>query len=446
MTAAQTTLGAPVGQPPTIGVLGGAWRATVTPWGAVQQWDGLGTLDWFIAADDRWYVPADEPTVRQSLVEGAPVVETRVRIPNGDAVHRVYAVADHGGMTIVEVENDSSMPIAIAFAGAALLSQRPPADMPLQGIDLPAGTVAFPVGHRATLTVAIAHDPTTAGARSGQLPPVLSSATQVARGWLAAAERASRLLVPDTTIASCVVRDRCQLMLDGPTDVAKDPVAFLLGVADLVRMGSIAEPWMPEVVDAVAALHAHRDDPLVAAAFDAAERVCIAADERRAVKDLGKVRARVLAGGTSPTAAAGFQGFPHDGGVRSIAQLERTIASGPDLFPGGVPAEWLGQNFEVYGVPTGAASEVSFALRWHGERPAVLWECTGQAVTLTSSGAAPGWSTTERTGETLWPVPAGAVPVEIPVEMPVEMPDEMPDEVPDTNGSAGPPAEGISFN
>ncbi len=254
MTAAPTSLGAPVAQPPTIGVLGGEWRATVAPWGAVQQWDGLGTLDWFVAADDRWYVPADESTVRQSLVEGTPVVETRVRIPNGDAVQRVYAVADHGGVTIVEVENDSPMPIAVAFVGATLLSQRPPADMPLQGLDLPTGTVAFPIGHRATLTVAIAHDQTTAGARSGQLPPGLPPATQVVRGWLAAAERASRLLLPDTTMSSCVVRDRCQLMLDGPTDAVKDPVAFLLGVADLVRMGSIADPWMPEVVDAVAAL------------------------------------------------------------------------------------------------------------------------------------------------------------------------------------------------
>ncbi len=407
MTAAKTALGAPVAHPPTIGVLGGAWRATVAPWGAVQVWDGLGTLDWFIAADDRWYVPADEPTVRQSLVEGTPVVETRVRIPNGDAVHRAYVVADRGGMTIIEVENDSSMPIAIAFAGAALLSQRPPTDMPLQGIELPAGAVAFPIGHRSSITVAIAHDPTTSEARNRQLPAGLPPATQVVRGWLAAAERASRLLVPDTTMASCVVRDRCQLMLDGPAAVAKDPIAFLLGVADLVRMGSIAEPWMPEVVDAVAALAAHAGDPLVAAAFDAAERVCLGADEARAAKDLRKVRGRVLGGARVATSMPAVVD-----GVRGIAQLERAIADGGDLFPKGMPTAWLGQNFEFYGVPTGAASEVSCAIRWHGERPAVLWECTGEPVVLTSTGAAPGWSTTERTGETLWPVPAGAVPMQ----------------------------------
>jgi len=415
MTSNAAPLGTPVGAPPTIGVLGRDWRATVTPWGAVQQWDDLGTLDWFIAADDRWYVPADEPTVRQSLVEGTPVVETRVRIPNGDAVMRVFAIADHGGLAVIEVENDSPMPIAVAFAGVPVLSLRPATDMPIQGIDLPADTVAFPVGHRATITVAIAHDPTTAAAVARQLPATLATALQVSRGWLGAAERASRLLLPDTTMASCVVRDRCQLMLDGPPDPAKEPVDFLLAVSELVRMGSVAEAWMPEIVDAVASLVDHRDDPLLAGALDAAERVSRAADEQRAVKDLRKIRPKLLAtsgvdsGATSATAVLAMP--TSIAGIRDIVALERSIANGTDLFPAGVPAAWLGQNFEVYGVPAGPDAEVSFALRWHGERPAVLWECTGQPITLTSSGAAPGWRTTERTGETLWPAPAGAVPL-----------------------------------
>ncbi|MFN8020494.1 MAG: hypothetical protein U0Q03_03095 [Acidimicrobiales bacterium] len=401
MTAAPP-LGTPVGTPPTIGVLGRDWRATVTPWGAVQQWDDLGTLDWFVAADDRWHVPADEPTVRQTLDAGTPVVETRVRIPSGDAIQRVYAAADHGGITVIEVENDSPLPIAVAFAGARVLSQRPPTDMPIQGIDLPAGAVVFPIGHHATLTVGVAHDPASALARSGQLPAELPPRAQVARAWLAAAERASRLLVPDTTLASCVVRERCRLMLDGPPPAADQPIEFLLAVGDLVRMGSVAEAWIPELADAVAALPTHRDDPLLAAAIDAAARVCVAARETRAVKDLQKVRSRLGVG-------AGAVDVPAEiDDIRGIAALERSIAAGTDLFPGGIPTDWLGQNFEVYGVPTGPAGEVSFALRWHGERPAVLWECTGEPVTLTSSGAAPGWSTTERTGETLWPAPAGA--------------------------------------
>ena len=58
--------------------------------------------------------------------------------------------------------------------------------------------------------------------------------------------------------------------------------------------------------------------------------------------------------------------------------------TGGDVLPGGFPPSWLGANFEVHGLPTSARSTLSFAVRWHGERPAVLWEQTGPPVTLTA--------------------------------------------------------------
>ena len=85
----------------TTGVTGGRWRASVTPWGAVEPWDGSPALDWHVAADDRWHTPRDESAVRQKRLGGTAVVETRVRIPEGDAVQRVHSVADHGGLTVV---------------------------------------------------------------------------------------------------------------------------------------------------------------------------------------------------------------------------------------------------------------------------------------------------------------------------------------------------------
>ena len=71
-----------------------------------------------------------------------------MRIPDGDAVQRVYSVADDGGLTIIEVTNESTLPIAVAFTGGGLLSRRPPTSMPPQGIDLPADAVIHPIGHQ----------------------------------------------------------------------------------------------------------------------------------------------------------------------------------------------------------------------------------------------------------------------------------------------------------
>ena len=421
----------------TIGVLGGEWHAEVTPWGAIRGWPDPvwhtepASLDWWVAADDRWHDPALVASVRQIRIDGTPVVETRVRIPNGDVVQRIFAVADGGGHTVIEVENDSPLPIAVAFHGTALLSARPPTDMPLDGIDLPAGTVAFPVGHRSSITVAISH----AEPRAGSLPVTLSSAASVANGWTMLLDRASRLTVPDPAAVTAVKAARIGLLLAGPALAADDPVEFLLGVGELVRMGAGDDAWMPELAQAIGNLADYRDDELLIAALDAAERVCLDADEPRAIRDLGKVRARLLAmpSGTAQRVTAlsddlsgDLSGFGSLG--REIIAAEQAVACGPNLFPKGFPASWLGQNFEVFDVPTGAGSAVSLAIRWHGPRPAVLWECSGDLVQLHAALLAPQWSTTERSGEALWPVPPGAEPV--------------PATVPAAGGGGG----GVSFN
>ena len=101
-------------------------------------------------------------------------------------------------------------------------------------------------------------------------------------------------------------------------------------------------------------------------------------------------------------------------GVRSIPWLETQFALGGALLPFGVPAAWLGQSIEVYGVPTVESSTVSVALRWHGDRPAALWEQSGDPIGLTAPVMAPDWSTTDAAGETLWPVPPNIVGVAAP--------------------------------
>jgi hypothetical protein len=371
----------------TTGVLGGRWRATVSPWGAVQPWDQSAVLDWFVAADDRWHTPSVETTVRQTRVDGTPVVETRLRIPKGDAVHRVWSVADGGGLTVVEVTNESPMPIAVAFSRGDLLTTRPPTDMPTPGVELPAGSIVLPVGHQASVTVALAHD----GAAAGVLPDHLPPALQVVRGWATVAERAGRLVLPDATMVAAVMAARCELALTGPVHPDDDPAAFLVGVGQLVRMGEMPDDWLPDVAHAVElAAKGVDDDWRVGVALDAAAMVLTVAGERRAVRDLARVRSRRgLRAGEPPTSAP-------DDGTWLLAWIDAwAVSPAGAMLPLGLADSWLGAAVEVYDMPVGASSRVSFALRWHGERPAVLWETTGDAVELTAPVMAPMWRSME---------------------------------------------------
>jgi hypothetical protein len=400
----------------TTGVAGRAWRATITAWGAVQPWSADDPLDWFIAADDRWHSPMNEVAVRQHRIDGAPVVETRVRIPGGDAVQRVYSIADHGGMTIVQVTNESSLPIAVAFTRGDVKTSRPAATGAPPGIDLPPTSIVMPVGHQATVTVALAHD----GSGAGPLPQSLPPAQQIARAWTTTADRAGRYVVPDESLAAAVIAQRCELVLSGPAHPDHDSLGFLIGVGQLVRMGERAEPWMVDVAEAVE-LTARSMSPTqsasawrLSAALDGAAVACSAAGERRAVGDLRRVRDRLL-GAAAPMPALS----PQPTGLDLLAWIDAVFADRTGgLFPLGLPDHWLGSAVEAYDVPLMAAAadaRLAVALRWHGARPAALWEVSpggaSAPVTLTAPTVAPGWATSDLRGETLWPVPPNGLRV-----------------------------------
>jgi hypothetical protein len=373
----------------TTGVLGGDFRADVTAWGDVVPWDGSPLLAWHVAADDRWHSPTGEVAVRQVRVGGAPVFETRLRIPGGDAVHRVWSVADGGGRTMIEVSNDSPLPIACALTRRDLLTARPPADVPIEGISLPAATIVLPIGHRAAVTVAVDHH----AAGPGALPPGSATAEATARGWVAFAERASRFVGPDPTTAEALVAARTEVALGGAPDPAGDPVGHLLAVGELVRLGEHNDDALDDVARAVHAV-ARVDGWDVDAALDAAAMVLARAGERRAGRDL----ARIVAGRPPwPLPAAA-----DTAGVRVIAAIERQLVRGGQLFPDGIPTAWRGIDLEGHGLLAGPASTLSFALRWHGQNAAVLWEVDGAAVELAAPAVDPAWRTRERHGEALW--------------------------------------------
>lgn len=277
-----------------IGNIGSAREAVVDPRGLVSPWIDSWSLDWWIGAEDRWHVPADEATVRQGLLGDAPVVETRMRVPGGDIIHRAYAVqatAADGGeeLVIVEVENDSAVPVALALAvrpynaeglsvieriglhgttvtvdgRIAMLLPKPPnavAASTFHDGDCSARVFAgdtqptfpddlrddagmaqaafvYPLPHRQVLRVALPLEPEPRTRLEGRarrrvkraprFPEALPSAEQVASGWKAHTDRGMRLVLPDERLQSAVDANRRYLLLfhDGD-DITPGPRTY----------------------------------------------------------------------------------------------------------------------------------------------------------------------------------------------------------------------------
>jgi hypothetical protein len=240
----------------TVGTLGSPVRVGVglDGWARVEAGWQVG---WWVGAEDRWHLPEHEVAVRQRLVGEAPVVETAMRIPGGDALQRVFAVAgvgDLGPLLVMEVENASAVPVAVAIVVTGLddrltverhptaatrasvhfrhlspgdgeyatvhdlLFDRAPADVAVgRGV----ATFIFPVPHTATLRIGIPledgvpveHGASSVPDRSPGLPSAVPAATAVAKGWEAQGGRGARVELPDPTITATLDAARRQLLL-----------------------------------------------------------------------------------------------------------------------------------------------------------------------------------------------------------------------------------------
>ena len=378
-----------------IGTLVDGTLATVGSAGQVSG-PNIGALNWWIAADDRWHTPPHEPTCRQSRLEGTPVVETAIRVPSGDVVHRVYAVVDQGGLVVVEVENQSTLPIAVAFDRHDLLTSRPPTAMAIQGIELAEGSIVVPIGKGSTIRVAL-------GQGTGSLPSTVPSADAVMRGWLGVIDRSPHLVLPDDAVRLSVLRDRSDLLLaDLPTRA--DPVAFLLAVSERVRCGQSAEPFVDDVVVAAVAVAKLSKKPAAsfsaAAALARASEVLRHADQSQAADDVDRMRAKCAASVSSvpsPNESVPYRLARTLDGLASVQNDELVLLAEP------VPPAWFGQPLEVHDAPLSDGS-VSFAVRWHGDRPALLWETT-HLGDVRCPGLDPSWCGVGLKGEALLAAP-----------------------------------------
>jgi hypothetical protein len=278
-----------------LGTVGGAERAVIDPRGAITPWPDGWSLDWWIGADDTWHLPSRAAGVRQRLLDDTAVVETVARIPGGEMIHRAWAVAagegvPEGGAVVVELENASPVPVALAVAvrpfnplGRAPVSAitldgttvsidgRPAVILPKQPSRVAVGSAAvdavvptlagdavgtwpdagarcgsgrasaaflFPLPHTATLRVLlplVAARPGTArrrvdGAPLGD-PRSAPASDRVVSGWAVQTRRAPRLELPEPRLDEAISAARCFALLHAAgEDVASWPPTIVGGL------------------------------------------------------------------------------------------------------------------------------------------------------------------------------------------------------------------------
>ena len=93
---------------------------------------------------------------------------------------------------------------------------------------------------------------------------------------------------------------------------------------------------------------------------------------------------------------------------RSVCLVGRSMkkvtsaAQSVGLLQHGIPTLWRGVNLECHRIVASPEHTVSFGVRWHGSRPALLWEVGGPFGLRLGAGATdPSWSTTDPAGDAL---------------------------------------------
>lgn len=470
----------------TLGTIGGTGSARVDGAGRLVASDGTWSLAWTIGAEDRWHDPAETANVRQSCLGRAPVIETRMRVPGGDIVHRAFALhvagADGGSeWAVVEVENDSAVPVAFAITRggtARLVLPRDPSEV--RDDD----SMVFTLTHRATirLLVGIGGEVDTEPTPES-LPPL----DAVLSGWSTQLDRGSRLVVPNDRFQEAIEVTRAHLLVDASRSVspslatvldeyglhgdARSIVARLVEYRFDARRGSFGDlasnasivtalarhqqlapdpdfartvvdafvAGVQQLLDAVKPRRLHRGTvspssdvlaALVAApAFltaagevDAASTVTAALANLETVletpstkvsQDPAQVVDEMLSSASPTWTWTNEEGTDRSTSesVRFASNARRLMVAERDdgiaLIPV-VPKGWIGQSVEAHDVGTRFGT-VAFAVRWHGERPALLWEIEGPdpaVPVVVTCGLDPDWSSSERSGETLLAAPA----------------------------------------
>ncbi len=370
--------------------LHGAGCASVDGFGVAQPdgWRGK-RCGWWIAASDRWHDPRTSVSIRQQRLGGTPVVQTKLGVPGGDVVQRVFVVADHGGRLVMQVENASPEPVVVAVPSGHMSTTAATGGMRPHGIETPSDVLAFPLSHRSTVTFAWALTPPrlrrSAPIDAGSLP----THDHVSRGWTLASDRASRLQ-PDATAMVAARSDVALMTVRDLESLAQHDAALgVLALSERVRMGDPVTEWMTFIADGVRRVARYPErSRWTQRALMLAARTLHAAGESTAVDDVVDLwqNVRHLATGLDAAPVVGDAPTATDfaDAVERIAKLESRYLrlltrNAAEVLPFGIPDEWRGVNVEAHGLVATPEHRVSMALRWHGPNLALLWEVDGPA-------------------------------------------------------------------
>jgi hypothetical protein len=332
--------------------------------GITAEVDALGTvhrgslrLGWRIRSGDGWLVPGRDRPAHRTRPHPAPVAHTAFRLSGGAAIERVYAVGDgDGGVVVVEVENDSPAAIAVGFAvdapgvvavgddGVHVDGKPTVAFTRRPGVVEDGEVFVYPVPHRTTVRIAL----TDAAVDVRALP----DADAVVRSWDRVLDRGLRTELPEP-LQSAVDAARADLLLAPPS--AEAFVALEAWGFD----GEAIEMW--------------------ARLRTRARRAARRSSTRPSRRDtLVETRAAL------------------------VREERRTI----EILPG-FRLAWLGEQLAAHDVPL-RRGLCSFAVRWHGARPALLWDVP-PGSTVRAPELDPAWSSDEPVGETLLAAPPASL-------------------------------------
>ena len=425
---------------------------TVTESGSIHPMFGNYQVEWWVGEEEHWYRPESETTLVHKRVGSAPVFETSLTISSGRIVAKTWAAIGREAQKpslVTELSNESSTPVAVEIVvtpfddikrlrveknslivdeRSQVTVDRPPGYYLLQegsknlesqifngkaDKEVPpplksrkksaTGALIVPLTHKSGLRFVIAPtiekkiDP-------GSLPDF----SRVETGWGQRLKTRATTNLPNNDLGGLEPRDLVDLLILRPTPQGAIRLAAWGLVDDASERIASADPnpqWLSAAIELWIRYRRVED-------FLPSNAVKI----EPLVRSLGKKDAlgQVLTDGLTSllraigedTAAQDLtnldRGFP-DSLLNPFDELVSETNEGVQLLSKQLPRSWYGKDFELHGMAT-RWGKLGFAVRWHGENAALLWEMEPHkdlVPLITIPGLQKEFSTSKTEGETL---------------------------------------------